>query len=91
MKDFSLRILIVILLLLSISSVSAHGLHIQELVQGAGGIMDESIHLLFGHGYWMIFLLVGLGLSGIGITMLQRDFQQRRGSQRRYNHHQHDR
>lgn len=90
MKELFLRILIVTLLL-SVSSVSAHGLHIQELVQGAGGIMDEFMHLFFGHGYWMIFLLVGLGLSGIGITMLQRGLQQRWGSQRRYNHHQHDR
>ena len=91
MNSFSSRSLIATLLLLSTSSVSAHGLHISELGQAAGGAMAEFLHLLFGHGYWIVILLAALGLLGVRIATLQRGLQQRRGSQRRHNHHQHDR
>ena len=79
-----------IILLLSATAANAHGLHIQEVAQGAGGVMHAFIHLFVEHGYWMLFLVAGYGLFLFRRVVFHRSLQQGRGDQRRNDHHKDD-
>ena len=63
MKSRFVRSTMAIFLVLSASAVTAHGLHSQTVVQG--GILDEILHLFVAHGYWLLFLLAGLGAVAV--------------------------
>jgi hypothetical protein len=78
------------ILFLSATTVNAHGLHVQELAQGAGGVTHAFLHLFIEHGYWMLFLVAGYGLFLYRRIASHRSLQQGRGGQRRNDHHQND-
>ena len=80
---------ITILSLLSVSAAGAHGVHAQEFMQTGNGILDEFFHLVAGHGYWLLLLLVGLASVALRAGVFGLHLQEKRNGRRHIHDHQH--